>query len=430
CDVCLRCDGRRWSFASYLRLDTKCESFYHTCCCLNGRGCPYHLPEEDRNVVIHFVRVRVFFFSTILALSLFSCTPAVAAPDSFLWGSMINTLPLSNQMPTITLYCLINQYNRISFYTTSPGRAQVSYDHEILMMNHVYKERFPKFFLGLCLLSFCTCVFSSLSSLLMSSALPLVVSSPSFPVSFVRLSFFPSSFSGSHVLDLPQVVSVCPSVFLHSLVPPSVFPQVVFFSPSILCPLSLLRFSCPSAFLSFSPCVLCLLCPFTFSPSVFVFEPSSGSLLVSFCLQTFLKLNPSVFCPCILPQVMTFSPPFLCLYVYSLCPSVLVFSPPCPLSSVCPSTLPRLQVLSFSLPRVLSFSPPVLCPSLLSFFPLFSPPLILSSVLLSFLRLCPCVLVSFLTLCPCVSGDGSDGGASVGAVGASVLCSCCRSFSS
>lgn len=26
----------------------------------------------------------------------------------------------------------------------SPGRSPVSFDHEIMMMNHVYKERFPK----------------------------------------------------------------------------------------------------------------------------------------------------------------------------------------------------------------------------------------------------------------------------------------------
>lgn len=26
----------------------------------------------------------------------------------------------------------------------SPGRSPISFDHEIVMMNHVYKERFPK----------------------------------------------------------------------------------------------------------------------------------------------------------------------------------------------------------------------------------------------------------------------------------------------
>lgn len=26
----------------------------------------------------------------------------------------------------------------------SPGRSPISFDHEIIMMNHVYKERFPK----------------------------------------------------------------------------------------------------------------------------------------------------------------------------------------------------------------------------------------------------------------------------------------------
>ena len=26
----------------------------------------------------------------------------------------------------------------------SPGRSPISFDHEVVMMNHVYKERFPK----------------------------------------------------------------------------------------------------------------------------------------------------------------------------------------------------------------------------------------------------------------------------------------------
>lgn len=32
----------------------------------------------------------------------------------------------------------------IFFTYCSPGRSPVSYDSEIVMMNHVYKERFPK----------------------------------------------------------------------------------------------------------------------------------------------------------------------------------------------------------------------------------------------------------------------------------------------
>lgn len=30
------------------------------------------------------------------------------------------------------------------FFSCSPGRSPSSYDNEIVMMNHVYKERFPK----------------------------------------------------------------------------------------------------------------------------------------------------------------------------------------------------------------------------------------------------------------------------------------------
>jgi len=29
-------------------------------------------------------------------------------------------------------------------FSSSPGRSPVSFDSEIIMMNHVYKERFPK----------------------------------------------------------------------------------------------------------------------------------------------------------------------------------------------------------------------------------------------------------------------------------------------
>lgn len=32
----------------------------------------------------------------------------------------------------------------MDFFTCSPGRSPSSYDNEIVMMNHVYKERFPK----------------------------------------------------------------------------------------------------------------------------------------------------------------------------------------------------------------------------------------------------------------------------------------------
>jgi hypothetical protein len=32
----------------------------------------------------------------------------------------------------------------ILFFFFSPGRSPVSFDSEIIMMNHVYKERFPK----------------------------------------------------------------------------------------------------------------------------------------------------------------------------------------------------------------------------------------------------------------------------------------------
>lgn len=32
----------------------------------------------------------------------------------------------------------------MGFSPRSPGRSPSSYDNEIVMMNHVYKERFPK----------------------------------------------------------------------------------------------------------------------------------------------------------------------------------------------------------------------------------------------------------------------------------------------
>lgn len=32
----------------------------------------------------------------------------------------------------------------MGFFPRSPGRSPSSYDNEIVMMNHVYKERFPK----------------------------------------------------------------------------------------------------------------------------------------------------------------------------------------------------------------------------------------------------------------------------------------------
>lgn len=32
----------------------------------------------------------------------------------------------------------------LCFTPSSPGRSSSSYDNEIVMMNHVYKERFPK----------------------------------------------------------------------------------------------------------------------------------------------------------------------------------------------------------------------------------------------------------------------------------------------
>lgn len=32
----------------------------------------------------------------------------------------------------------------LCFTLSSPGRSSSSYDNEIVMMNHVYKERFPK----------------------------------------------------------------------------------------------------------------------------------------------------------------------------------------------------------------------------------------------------------------------------------------------
>lgn len=32
----------------------------------------------------------------------------------------------------------------MNFFSCSPGRSPSSYDNEIVMMNHVYKERFPK----------------------------------------------------------------------------------------------------------------------------------------------------------------------------------------------------------------------------------------------------------------------------------------------
>lgn len=34
--------------------------------------------------------------------------------------------------------------DRKDFFPCSPGRSPSSYDNEIVMMNHVYKERFPK----------------------------------------------------------------------------------------------------------------------------------------------------------------------------------------------------------------------------------------------------------------------------------------------
>lgn len=34
--------------------------------------------------------------------------------------------------------------NPIVSFLFSPGRSPVSFDGEIIMMNHVYKERFPK----------------------------------------------------------------------------------------------------------------------------------------------------------------------------------------------------------------------------------------------------------------------------------------------
>lgn len=36
----------------------------------------------------------------------------------------------------------------MGFSPCSPGRSPSSYDNEIVMMNHVYKERFPKVRVG------------------------------------------------------------------------------------------------------------------------------------------------------------------------------------------------------------------------------------------------------------------------------------------
>lgn len=49
-------------------------------------------------------------------------------------------------MPCETLVCSLGGkgLDAMGFFLRSPGRSPSSYDNEIVMMNHVYKERFPK----------------------------------------------------------------------------------------------------------------------------------------------------------------------------------------------------------------------------------------------------------------------------------------------
>lgn len=44
----------------------------------------------------------------------------------------------------IGLCTFITIYLSRFVFCCSPGRSSVSFDHEIVMMNHVYRERFPK----------------------------------------------------------------------------------------------------------------------------------------------------------------------------------------------------------------------------------------------------------------------------------------------
>ena len=49
----------------------------------------------------------------------------------------------SVQVHTNSFHQLISILTGVCFIC-SPGRSPISFDHEIVMMNHVYKERFPK----------------------------------------------------------------------------------------------------------------------------------------------------------------------------------------------------------------------------------------------------------------------------------------------
>lgn len=61
------------------------------------------------------------------------CDPAHAV-------SGINLLPPKN-IVLVVIHHLSTDFNNLF---SSPGRSPSCYDHEIIMMNHVYKERFPK----------------------------------------------------------------------------------------------------------------------------------------------------------------------------------------------------------------------------------------------------------------------------------------------
>lgn len=53
-----------------------------------------------------------------------------------------------NVLFTADFFSVMNKQILIGLFvcllTFSPGRSPISFDHEIVMMNHVYKERFPK----------------------------------------------------------------------------------------------------------------------------------------------------------------------------------------------------------------------------------------------------------------------------------------------
>ncbi|KAK7877191.1 hypothetical protein WMY93_032114 [Mugilogobius chulae] len=91
-----RCDGRRWSFAS-----------------LPSSGYESSSSSQDR---LHQL-------------------PSQPTADEILYFTRHFSSNRDSDDPPKT---------RPRSRSLSPGRAQVSYDHEILMMNHVYKERFPK----------------------------------------------------------------------------------------------------------------------------------------------------------------------------------------------------------------------------------------------------------------------------------------------